>query len=121
MKKSRIAYIVLTVLFCLLMAPGAIMDLVQPDMVVEITEGLGLPLYVLTLMGIWKILGFVALAIPGLQRIKEWAYAGFFFDLTGASFCHGASGDWPGVFPPLVLLSLGAGSYLLWRKTTAPA
>lgn len=46
---------------------------------------IGLPLYVLTLVGIWKLLGFVALAAPRFRRINEWAYAGFVFDLTGAA------------------------------------
>lgn len=68
---------------------------------------LGYPGYLLTLLGIWKILGVVALVIPKFPLLKEWAYAGFFFIMTGAIFSHIAIGD-PAteILPSLLLLLL---------------
>src|SRR6267154_4348809 len=54
---------------------------------------LGYPVYLLTLLGVWKILGVVAVLIPKFPLLKEWAYAGFFFAMSGAIFSHIAVGD----------------------------
>ena len=54
---------------------------------------LGYPIYFLTILGVWKILGAVAVLIPKFPLLKEWAYAGFFFVVTGAIFSHIALGD----------------------------
>lgn len=68
---------------------------------------LGYPVYFLTILGIWKILGVTALLIPKFPRLKEWAYAGFFFIMSGAIFSHIAVGDPFGeIFPSLLLLVL---------------
>jgi hypothetical protein len=68
---------------------------------------LGYPIYFLTILGIWKILGVVALLIPKFPLLKEWAYAGFFFAMSGAAFSHIASGDSMNeIFPSLLLLIL---------------
>jgi uncharacterized membrane protein YphA (DoxX/SURF4 family) len=75
---------------------------------------LGYPAYVATLIGVWKLLGAVAIVAPGFPRIKEWAYAGMFFDLTGASVSHAASGDPLGnVLTPLFVLAIVLASYAL--------
>lgn len=68
---------------------------------------LGYPVYFLTILGFWKILGVAALLIPKFPLLKEWAYAGFFFIMTGAAFSHIAIGD-PVVelVPSLLLLTL---------------
>jgi DoxX-like family len=68
---------------------------------------LGYPVYLLTILGVWKILGVVAVLIPKFPLLKEWAYAGFFLLLSGAIFSHIAVGD-PVVeiFPGLLLLIL---------------
>jgi hypothetical protein len=68
---------------------------------------LGYPIYLLTILGIWKILGVVAVLIPKFPLLKEWAYAGFFFAMSGAVFSHIAIGD-PviEIFPSLLLLIL---------------
>jgi len=73
------------------------------DMIVH----LGYPLYMLTLLGIWKMLGVIAVLIPKFPLLKEWTYAGFFFIMTGAMYSHIAAGD-PLVelFPSLLLLVL---------------
>jgi uncharacterized membrane protein YphA (DoxX/SURF4 family) len=68
---------------------------------------LGYPVYLLTILGIWKILGVVALLIPRFPLLKEWAYAGFFFIMSGAIFSHIAVGDPVSeIFPSLLLLIL---------------
>jgi uncharacterized membrane protein len=54
---------------------------------------LGYPLYFLDIIGVWKILGVIAILIPGFKLLKEWAYAGFFFVMSGAIFSHVAAGD----------------------------
>lgn len=73
------------------------------DMVIH----LGYPIYLLTMLGIWKILGAVTVLIPKFPLLKEWAYAGFFFVLSGAIFSHIASRDSISeIFPSLLLLIL---------------
>ena len=84
MDKRRIAYIAATGLFCLAILPSGIMNIAQPQMVVDAMTAIDLPMYVLALIGMWKLLGIVALAQPKFTRINEWAYAGFVFDLSGA-------------------------------------
>ncbi|MNI63572.1 hypothetical protein D3C73_1189540 [compost metagenome] len=73
---------------------------------------LGYPLYFLTLLGIWKILGVIAVLIPKFPLLKEWAYAGFFFAMSGAVFSHLAMGDAAkDLFGPVLLLVLTATSW----------
>jgi hypothetical protein len=68
---------------------------------------LGYPVYFLTILGVWKLLGVVALLIPKFPLVKEWAYAGFFFAMSGAVFSHVASGNSvKDLFPSLLLLIL---------------
>jgi uncharacterized membrane protein YphA (DoxX/SURF4 family) len=74
---------------------------------VDMVTHLGYPVYLLTILGIWKILGVVALLVPKFPLLKEWAYAGFFFIMSGAIFSHIAIGD-PAteLIPSLLLLIL---------------
>jgi len=73
---------------------------------------LGYPVYFLTILGVWKILGVVALLIPKYPLLKEWAYAGFFFIMTGAIYSHIALGDsMKEIFPSLLLLFLTVTSW----------
>jgi DoxX-like family len=76
---------------------------VAPPGVYGITH-LGYPIYFLTILGVWKILGVVALLIPKFPLLKEWAYAGFFFAMSGAVFSHIASGDSMTANVPALLL-----------------
>ena len=76
---------------------------VAPPGVYGITH-LGYPIYFLTILGVWKILGVVALLIPKFPLLKEWAYAGFFFAMSGAVFSHMASGDSMTANVPALLL-----------------
>ena len=76
----------------------------SPPGVFGITH-LGYPVYFLTILGIWKILGVAAILIPKFPLLKEWAYAGFFFVVTGAAYSHIAAGDsMKELFPALLLL-----------------
>jgi len=73
---------------------------------------LGYPAYLLMILGTWKILGVVAILIPKFPLVKEWAYAGFFFVMTGAIFSHTAAGDSViELLPSLLLLILTATSW----------
>jgi hypothetical protein len=77
-------------------------------------SALGYPAYVATILGVWKLLGAAAITTPGLPRLKEWAYAGIAFDLSGAALSHAASGDVAArIAVPLVLLALAGASWAL--------
>ena len=76
---------------------------VAPPGVYGITY-LGYPVYFLTILGVWKLLGAVAILAPGFPLLKEWAYAGFFFIMSGAVFSHMAMGDPVVEFLPSMLL-----------------
>ena len=74
---------------------------------VDMITHLGYPVYLLTILGVWKILGTVAVLIPKFPLLKEWAYAGFFFVMTGAIFSHIATGDpVSAILPSFLLLIL---------------
>ncbi|WP_344213761.1 DoxX family protein [Nonomuraea bangladeshensis] len=73
---------------------------------------LGYPVYILTLLGVWKLLGAAAILLPRYPLLKEWAYAGLFFLFTGGVFSHVASGDaWYELLPALILLALSIVSW----------
>lgn len=113
MDKRKIGFIGTTAVVSLVMVAGGIADIVQPEPVVQEITKLGLPLHMMTLIGVWKVLGGIALARPQMRRINEWAYAGVFFDLTGAAYLHAAVGDIPGVPAPLFFAALLIASYRL--------
>lgn len=111
-KKKRIIYWIATIWLALGMTAGGVQQLFQIGGYVEIVSKLGYPLYVLSILGFWKILGVIAILIPGFQTVKEWAYAGFFFAMSGAAVSHVISGDpMSEAFPSLVLLILTAVSW----------
>ena len=112
MKARSIAYWVTTVLFALAMAGSAFADLVHAPPIVEGFGLLGYPLYLTTLLGIWKVLGIVAVLAPRFPRLKEWAYAGFVFELSGAAYSHVAAGVGSPA-APIALLALGLISWAL--------
>lgn len=93
MKKNKIIYWIATGWLSLGMLSTGIVQIIQMDEEVQKMSVLGYPAYFLTLIGIWKILGVIAVLVPKFPLIKEWAYAGFFFLMTGAIFTHFAVGD----------------------------
>jgi uncharacterized membrane protein YphA (DoxX/SURF4 family) len=96
-----------------LTAAGATNVMRAPQVVTTLSH-LGYPSYLATILGTWKLLGVLAILTPGFARLKEWAYAGFFFVLTGAAMSHAASGDPVGVvIVPLVLLAAVMASWAL--------
>lgn len=112
--KTRTVYWATTGLVALAFALGGAVDVAHPPNVAEAMAHLGYPLYVATLLGAWKLLGAIAVLAPRLPRLKEWAYAGMFFDLSGAAVSHAASGDGAAkVLTPLVLLALVVASWAL--------
>ncbi len=88
-----IAYWTITFLVAFEMMAGGIWDLLRIEYVRVIMSHLGYPMYVLTIIGTWKIPCAIALFIPGFLRLKEWAYAGAFFNYTGAAASHLFAGD----------------------------
>jgi DoxX-like protein len=118
MKKTKIIYWIFTGLFAAFMAFSAIPDVLLTDEAVAFMKTLlGLPNYLTQFIGIAKLLGVIAILVPGFPRIKEWAYAGFAFDLTGAVYCViAAAGMNGGVFFMLVPISLGTVSYIYFHK-----
>jgi DoxX-like protein len=82
------AYWVTTRLVAFAMFSGAIAELTQRPETIDGMKQLGYPLYFVMILGMWKLLGSVALVIPGFPRIQEWAYAGIFFTMTGAAISH---------------------------------
>lgn len=94
MKPKTIAYWTATAIVVFGLLPGGVMEVAhQRDAVAGIVQ-LGYPPYFVTILGIWKLLGAVALLVPGFPRLKEWAYAGAFFDFTGAAASLAACGDY---------------------------
>ncbi|WP_437303061.1 DoxX family protein [Sorangium sp. So ce388] len=113
-KARTIGYWISTGLLGLAFAAGGLADLAGSPQVLDGMAHLGYPPYFATLLGVWKVLGAVALLAPRFPRLKEWAYAGIFFDLTGAAASHAAVGDAAGqVMTPLVLVTIAAASWAL--------
>jgi hypothetical protein len=109
-KRTKIIYWVATIWLALGMASTGAVQLFKGKTGaggVDNVTHLGYPVYFLTLLGIWKILGAVTVLMPKFSLLKEWAYAGFFFAMSGALFSHIASGSpMSEMFPSLLLLVL---------------
>lgn len=93
MKKTNVGYWIFTGLLSALMLVGSIPDILSVSSAVELFNHLGYPDYLLPFLGIAKLLGVLALLTPGFPRLKEWAYAGFAFDLGGALYSSISVGD----------------------------
>lgn len=106
-KRNKIIYWVATLWLSLGMTATGIVQFIKLKEETTMMVHLGYPLYFLTLLGIWKILGVIAILIPKFPLLKEWAYAGFFFAMSGAVFSHVASGDAAKeLFGPVLLIVL---------------
>lgn len=94
LKQNKIIYWVATIWLSLGMVSTGIVQLIQAEEEeVQKMKALGYPMYFLTIIGVWKLIGVVAILIPKFPLVKEWAYAGFFFLMSGAIFTHLATGD----------------------------
>ncbi|RJE84750.1 DoxX family protein [Paenibacillus sp. 1011MAR3C5] len=89
-----IAYWTAASLLAVAMTLSGIGQLMQLGGNVELVTSIGFPLYIMTILGIWKVLGAVAIIMPGFPRVKEWAHAGIFFLMTGAALSHVFANDY---------------------------
>ncbi len=106
-KKNKIIYWVFTLWLALGMVSTGIVQLIRMEEEVAMMGQLGYPVYLLTILGVCKLLGVVAVLLPGFPLVKEWAYAGFFFMMSGAVVSHLAVGDsLVESLPPLLLVTL---------------
>ncbi len=106
-KRNKIIYWVATIWLSLGMVSTGIVQFLKVKEEVDLFTHLGYPIYFLTMLSIWKFLGVIAVLIPRFPLIKEWAYAGFFFAMSGAIYSHIVSGDAvKDLFGPLLLLTL---------------
>jgi len=116
-KIKPIAYWITTILLALMLLLGGITEFARQPDTLQGMRKLGYPDYLMLILGTWKILGTIAILAPRLPRAKEWAYAGIFFDLTGASASHTMAGDYgPGyfhVYVPLLIVLLAIVSWAL--------
>jgi hypothetical protein len=92
-KRNLIIYWIATCLMSFGMLGSGLAQIFHAKEMVDLIVPLGYPLYLLYIIGIWKILGVIVILMPGFKLLKEWAYAGFFFVMTGAFVSHLASGD----------------------------
>ena len=117
MKKTNIIYWIFTGLFAGLMLFSGIPNLLLNQESVDFIGRLGYPTYFIRFIGLAKILGVIAILVPGFPRIKEWAYAGLFYDLIAALYSLIAIGDPIGPSMFLLLpIALGALSYFFYHK-----
>ena len=120
MTKSKIVvfYWIFTGLFAALMVAASVPDVIQHPQAVEIVvKHLGYPSYFLPYLGVWKLLGVSALLYPGFPRLKEWAYAGFSFDILSAMYSSYMVRDPPSAWLfPLLPIALMVTSYVFHHK-----
>lgn len=114
MNRRLLAYWLVTGLFCAVLGFSGVAHFTHLEPMVEAMTRLGYPLYFMTILGSAKLLGIAALLAPGRPLLKEWAYAGFSFNLLGATASHAFAGDPPSdTVRPAIVLVLCAASYLL--------
>ena len=119
-KPKTIGYWVTTVLVAFVLLSGGAAELAGQHDTIAGMELLGYPDYLATILGIWKVLGAIALLAPRFPRLKEWAYAGIVFDLTGATASHAFSHDYgPSAFHIIVPLIITALTFASWALRPA--
>jgi len=122
MKRTKILYWVFTGLLSAFMIFSAIPDIMVSKDAVDLINGhLGYPKYLIPFLGVAKLLAALVIIIPGIPRLKEWAYAGLVFDMGGATYSSialhdpfwGPQGGWAFMFLPFLVLAL---SYIFYHK-----
>jgi uncharacterized membrane protein len=91
-KAKTIPYWIATALMSVGMLGSGIAQVMHAQQMIDLVKPLGYPVYFLSIIGVWKMLGVIAILLPGFKLVKEWAYAGFFFVMTGALVSHLAVG-----------------------------
>lgn len=116
-----VAYWIVTIILAFSIALSGIGQLMRYGGNVDLVTDIGFPLYITYLLGTWKLLGVIAILIPGFPRLKEWAYSGIFFLMTGASLSHVFAHDYGDggfhVILPLFYAALGIASWALRPKS----
>jgi hypothetical protein len=92
-KTKRIWYWIITILLSFCIFSGGLAQTLQLKQTIDGFKPLGYPTYFISIIGVWKMLGIIAILAPGFKLLKEWAYAGIFFTMTGAVISHIASND----------------------------
>ncbi len=92
-KRNLIIYWVATLLMSAGMLGSGIGQIMQAQAMVDILTHLGYPTYFMSIIGVWKVLAVIVILLPGFKLVKEWAYAGLFFTMTGALISHLIMGD----------------------------
>jgi uncharacterized membrane protein len=106
-KRNKIIYWITTGFLAFAMTAGGVQQLLQIGGYVDIVSKLGYPVYMLSILGAWKILGVIAILVPKFPLVKEWAYAGFFFAMSGAAASHMTIGQpFTEALPSLILLTV---------------
>jgi DoxX-like family len=106
-KRNNIVYWIATAWLSLGMLSTGLVQVLQVEENIQPIRALGYPAYFIVLLGICKILGVAAVLLPRIPLVKEWAYAGFFFAMSGAAISHLVSGSpLSEIFPSLLLLAL---------------
>jgi len=119
-KIRTIVYWLTTGILALDFLAGGAVSLARPAQVLSGMQHLGYPAYFASILGFWKLLGGIALLMPGVPLLKEWAYAGVCFDLTSAAVSHAQSGDGASeIAAPLVFAVLAVASYVLRPQSRA--
>jgi len=118
MKAKSIAYWTTTVLVAFFIGSGGAAQVARVQATVDgFVHILGYPGYFVTILGVWKVLGAIAILVPRFPRLKEWAYAGIFFDLTGAAASSAGAGVYGAygfhLIAPLAIAGLMAASWAL--------
>ncbi len=119
LKARLIAYWITTALTAFVFLSGGATELVRPDFLMKGMNDLGYPPYFVLILGVWKLLGGVVVLIPGTPRLKEWAYAGMVFDLTGAAASHAAVGETSKIAAPLIITGIVMASWALRRRAAS--
>lgn len=106
-KRNKIIYWIATLWLSLGMTATGIVQLIRNKDEITMFNRLGYPMYLMIMIGVWKMLGVIAVLAPRFPLIKEWAYAGFFFVMSGAVISHLAINDDPKeLFGPILLIVL---------------
>lgn len=120
MKKINVLHWTFTGLFGAFMLASAIPDIIVTEDAITFIAGLGYPKYIIPFLGVAKFLGVVAILVPGFPRLKEWAYAGLFFDLAGATYSAVSFGGFQFAQLFMVLpFGMEALSYIYYHKKIA--
>ena len=111
-KRDKVIYWIATIWLALGMLSTGIVQLMKSKEDVDMMTTLGYPIYLLMILGVWKVLGVIAILVPKFPLVKEWAYAGFFFIMSGAIISHLIVGDAAKtLFGPLLLIVLTVASW----------